>query len=180
MEINIQKKSSKCLRCEAEFQHEEKHHSLLKIEDKEFLREDYCLACWAERSEKGKLEDLYSCWETRHVDPSVAAATPQEQFVPMLNLCYKSVAEGGEDGEAMAYMCALILRRQKIFRFVREEQQEPPDSRSVLVFFDKHNDTQVRIVDPGLADAKLMEVKRKLEEIIAPGQEEQEQEEIEQ
>ena len=168
MEINIQKKSSQCLRCETEFQHDEKHHSLLKIEGNDFLREDYCLACWPERSAKDGEDQLYSCWETRYIDPSVVRATPQEQFLPMLNLCYESIAGGGADNEALAYMCALILRRQKIFRFVREEKEEAPASRSVLVFNDKHNDTQVRIVDPELTDSQLQEVKLKLEEKIGP------------
>jgi hypothetical protein len=68
----------------------------------------------------------------------------------------------------MAYMCALILRRQKIFRFVREEKGEPPASRGVLVFHDKHNDTQVRIADPELTDSQLQEVKQRLEEKIGP------------
>jgi len=168
VEINIQKKSSLCLRCSTEFQHDEKHHSLLRIEGNDFLREDYCLACWPERSIKDGEDQLYSCWETRYIDPSVAKATPQEQFLPLLHLCYESIADGGSDSEAMAYMCALILRQQKVFRFVREEKEEPPASRGILVFHDKHNETQVRIVDPELTDSQLQEVKQRLEERIGP------------
>ena len=171
MEINIQRESAQCLKCGATFQHEEKHHSLLRIEVKDFLREDYCLACWSKQPEqpanKGP-DGIYSSWETRYTDPSVAKATPQEQFLPLLNLCYESIAEGGSAGESMAYMCALILRRQKIFRFAREEKEEEGERRSVLVFHDKHNDTQMRIVDPGLTDAQLQEVKLRLEEKISP------------
>ena len=177
MEINIQKESTQCLKCGATFQHEEKHHSLLKIDGKDFLREDYCLACWSERSDQPEEpttgpDGIYSSWETRYHDPSVAKATPQEQFLPMLNLCYESIAGGGPEGESMAYMCALILRRQKIFRFVREEKEEEGERRNVLVFLDKHNDTQMRIVDPQLTDAQLRDVKQRLEEKIAPKKEE--------
>ncbi len=171
MEINIQRESAQCLKCGATFQHEEKHHSLLRIEDKNFLREDYCLGCWSEQPEQpaNKTPDgIYSSWETRYHDPSVAKATPQEQFLPLLNLCYESIAEGGFAGESMAYMCALILRRQKIFRFVRETKEEEGERRSVLVFLDKHNDTQMRIVDPGLTDVQMQDVKERLEEKISP------------
>ncbi len=181
MEINIQRESAQCLKCGASFQHEEKHHSLLKIEDKDFLREDYCLGCWSERSDQpGEGSDgVYSSWETRYHDPSVATATPQEQFLPLLNLCYESIVEGGSNGESMAYMCALILRRQKIFRFVREEKEEEGERRSVLVFLDKHNGTQMRIVDPELTDAQLQEVKQRLEEKISPEEQASEEEDQE-
>lgn len=173
MEITVQKGLSQCLRCGAAFQHDEKHHSLLRIEGKDFLREDYCLSCWSERSSKDNGERIYSYWETRYRDPAVARATPQEQFLPLLNLCYESIAEGSADAEAMAYMCALILRRQRVFRFVREEKESAPPSRSVLVFLDKHNDTQIRIVDPELTDSRLQEVKQALEEKIGPEEVEQ-------
>jgi len=168
VDINIQKESSQCLKCNLEFQHDQKHHSLLKIEGKDFLREDYCMDCWAERSNVGDESSIYSSWETKYRDPSIAKATPQEQFMPLLNLCYESIAKGGADGEAMAYMCALILRRQKVFRLVRQDREEQDPHRGVLVFLDKHNDTQIGVVDPELTDSKLQEVKRILEERIGP------------
>lgn len=171
MEINIQKESARCLRCDLEFKHDQKHHSLLKIEGKDFLREDYCAGCWSERSGVDDSERVYSYWETKYQDPAVAKATPTEQFLPLLNLCYESIAKGGPEGEAMAYMCALILRRQRVFRFVREEKNDPEPHRSVLVFLDKHNDTQIRIIDPELTDSQLQEVKQALEEKIGPEEE---------
>jgi hypothetical protein len=168
VDINIQKEASRCLRCSSEFKHDDKHHSLLKIEGKDFLREDYCADCWSERSGVDEDDRVYSYWETRYRDPAVAKATPTEQFLPLLNLCYESIAGGGPEGEAMAYMCALILRRQKVFRFVREEKKGPEPHRSVLIFLDKHNDTQIMIVDPELTDSQLQEVKQTLEEKIGP------------
>jgi hypothetical protein len=176
VEISIQKESSRCLRCDTEFLHDQKHHSLLKIEGKDFLREDYCMACWTEHINSNSTGAAYSSWETKFRDPSVAKATPQEQFVPMLNLCYESIAEGGPAGEAMAYMCALILRRQKIFKFIREGREEQEPHRSVLIFLDKHNDTQIGIVDPGLTDSQLQEVKQALEEKIGPEKDENDDE----
>jgi hypothetical protein len=162
VEINIQRESPRCLRCDEAFGHEQKHHSLLRIEDNDFLREDYCDKCWSERVDAADEDRIYSSWETKYYDSSVARETPQEQFLPLLNLCYESIARGDADGQAMAYMCALILRRQKVFRFVREEREESPPG-SVLVLLDKYNDTQIRIVDPQLTESKLRDVKEKLE-----------------
>lgn len=115
--------------------------------------------------------DVYSHWETRYRDPAVARTTPKEQYMPLLNLCYESVAQSGFDAEAMAYVCALVLRRQKVFRFVREEKDEA-SGRTVLIFADKHNDTQMRIVDPQLTESQLREVKQRLEAHIGTLKEE--------
>ena len=163
MEISIQKESARCMGCDEPFAHEQKHRSLLRIEESNFLREDYCEKCWAERLALAESDEVYSYWETKYRDPSVAKATPQEQFMPLLNLCYESIAQGGSDAEAMAYMCALIMRRQKVFRFVREERDES-SGKTALVFFDKHNDTQIRILDPQLTESQLGDVKLTLEE----------------
>lgn len=148
--------------------HEQRHHSLLKIEGNAFLREDYCEKCWGDRSEPTEDAQVYSYWETKYRDPAAEKATPKEQFIPLLNLCYESIAKDGEDAEAMAYMCALILRRQKIFKFIREDSEDAA-GKSVLMFLDKHNDTHIRIADPQLTDSQLKDVKQKLEENLGDG-----------
>jgi hypothetical protein len=163
VEIQIQKESARCFACSQPFAHEQKHFSLLKIDGNNFLREDYCEGCWTESSASAAMHEIYSFWETRYRDPSVERATPKEQFIPLLNLCYESIAQGGADAEAMAYVCAMILRRQKVFRFIREEKGDT-SGRNVLVFSDKHNDTQIRVVDPQLTESQLGEVSRRLEE----------------
>lgn len=163
MEISIQKESSSCMGCDTPFVHEQNHLSLLRIEEKNFLREDYCEKCWSERFAQSESNDIYSFWETKYRDPSVEKATPHEQFVPLLNLCYESIAHGEPADEAMAYMCALILRRQKVFRFIREGKDDS-SGKDILVFSDKHNGTQINIIDPHLTESQLQEVKHQLEE----------------
>ena len=165
MEIQIQRESPLCKGCNDAFVHGQKHYSLLRIEESNFLREDYCGKCWTEKSFSKESEDIYSCWETKYRDPAVAKATPKEQFIPLLNLCYESIAQGGQESESMAYMCALVLRRQKVFKFIREEK-ENSSGRPMLVFSDRHNDTQIRIVDPQLTQSQLEDVRCKLQERV--------------
>jgi hypothetical protein len=160
VDIEVQKESSRCNGCGENFVNEQKHYSLLRIEESNFTREDYCEKCWAERPTV--TETAYSFWETRYRDPAMAKAMPEEQFMPLLKLCYESIVLGGRDSEAIAYVCALVLRRQKIFRFVREEKD--PSGRGILVFTDKYNDAQIRVVDPQLTEAELRGVRQKLEE----------------
>jgi len=165
VEIQIQKESAVCIGCDSAFAHGQKHHSLLRIQEGAFLREDYCDTCWTEKSFSIERDEIYSCWETKYRDPSVEKATPKEQFIPLLNLCYESIAQGGQDAESMAYMCALVLRRQRVFKFIREEKEDS-SGKTVLVFSDKHNDTQIRIVDPQLTQSQLEDVRLKLEELV--------------
>ncbi len=168
VEILIQKESSECMKCNKAFAHEQRHHSLLKIEGNTFLREDYCEKCWGNRSELMEDTRVYSYWETKYRDPAAEKTIPKEQFIPLLNLCYESIAKDGQEAEAMAYMCALILRRQKIFKFIREDRDNST-GKTMLVFLDKHNDTQIRITDPHLTDSELKDVKQRLEDSLGDG-----------
>lgn len=161
MEIEVQKESPHCINCNNAFVNGQKHHSLLRIDGSNFIREDYCEKCWTARL--AAVETAYSHWETKYRDPAASKATPEGQFMPLLKLCYESIAQEGRDFEAIAYVAALVLRRQKVFRFIREEK-EASSHRNVLVFADKYNDTQVRVIDPQLTETEMRDVKLKLEE----------------
>jgi hypothetical protein len=165
VEIQIQKEASKCLSCGQPFTHEQKHFSLLKFQDNVFAREDYCEECWPKLSSDGT-NPIYSTWQTKYRDPAAARETPEGQFMPLLSLFYENLA-GGASAEAVCYVCALVLRRQKVFKFVREEK-ESTSNRPVLVFHDRHHDVQVKVVDPNVSEAEFREVKRKLEEHLSP------------
>ncbi len=161
MEIEVQKESPHCICCNDAFVNGQKHHSLLRIDGNSFIREDFCEKCWAGRP--AAAEGAYSHWETRYRDPASSKATPEGQFMPLLKLCYESIAQEGRNSQATAYVAALVLRRQKVFRFLREEK-EASAQRNVLVFADKYNDTQIRVIDPQLTEAELRDVKQRLEE----------------
>ena len=166
MEIEVQKESPHCIGCNEAFVNGQKHHSLLRIDANNFIREDYCEKCWATRPDA--VETTYSHWETRYRDPAAAKATPEGQFMPLLKLCYESISQEGREFEATAYVSALVLRRQKVFRFIREEK-EASSQRNVLIFADKYNDTQIRVIDPQLTETELRGVKQKLEEQLGYG-----------
>lgn len=166
MEIHIQRDSNRCLACAQPFAHGQKHYSLLKLNDKAFVREDYCEECWPNLPSSEQDDSVYSRWQTTYLDPSVANATPEGEFMPLLSFFYDALAATVPDSEAAAYVCALVLRRQKIFKFLREEKDEA-SGKSVLLFHDKHHDVQVKIVDPKVTEAKFREVKQMLEERLS-------------
>jgi hypothetical protein len=164
MEIQIQRESSQCMLCQQPFAHEQKHYSLLKLSDNVFSREDYCEECWPKLSSENGDTSIYSYWETKYRDPAVARATPEAEFLPLLQFFYEQVA-AGEEGKSFSYVCALVLRRQKIFRFIREEKDEA--GKAILVFHDKYHDVQVKVADATLTEGKFREVKQKLEEFLS-------------
>lgn len=164
MEIQIQRESSRCMLCQEPFAHEQKHYSLLKLSDAVFSREDYCEECWPKLSPDNGGASIYSHWQTKYRDPAVARATPEVQFLPLLQFFYEQVAEG-KSGEGFSYVCALVLRRQKVFRFIREEKNDA--GKAILVFHDKYHDVQVKVVDATLTEGEFRDVKQKLEEFLS-------------
>jgi len=134
----------------------------LKLSENVFVREDFCEECWPSSLANQAGDAFYSHWETRYRDPAAAKATPETQYMPLLKLFYEAIAGGMPADEPLAYVCALILRRQKVFRFVREEK-EGDAKENILVFHDRYHDVQVKVVDPNISEAQFREVKQKLE-----------------
>ncbi len=161
MEIQIQKGSSRCNLCGQLFVHEQTHYSLLRAGEELFLREDYCEECWPQFLTPEEEKSLFSHWVTKYRDPSAARATPEGQFMPLLKLFYEKVAIATRDAQAFCYVCALILRRQKVFKLVREEKADA--GKTMLVFHDKYNDVQVKVKDPDLNETEFRQVKQELE-----------------
>jgi hypothetical protein len=168
VEIQIQKEANRCIICGQAFAHEQKHYSLLKLEGEIFLREDYCEECWPKYTPDNGAGAIYSHWETRYRDPAAVKATPEGQFMPLLKLFYEHAAAGAPGDDAFCYVCALILRRQKVFRFIREEKEQD-SNKNQLIFHDKYHDVQVKVPDPQVSEAEFQEVRRKLEEFLTEG-----------
>jgi hypothetical protein len=166
LEIQIQKDSSRCILCNQSFAHEQKHYSLLKLNEDVFLREDYCEECWPKSLNSDQDGSVFSRWQTKYRDPAAANATPEGEFMPLLRLFYDCLAGITPDSEALGYICALVLRRQKIFKFLKEEKEDS-SGKTVLVFHDKYYDVQVKVPDPNLTETQFREVKQKLEEHLS-------------
>ena len=126
------------------------------------MREDYCEECWPEFISANDGNEIYSHWQTRYKDPAAAKAVPEGQFMPLLKLFYDHLTGDFPGAAAFCYVCALVLRRQKVFRFVREETEKDSD-KMVLVFHDKYHDVQIKVPDPKVTDAEFQEVRQKLE-----------------
>ncbi len=167
MEIKIGKSAHSCCVCERAFEHEEELTSLVRVENRVLLREDYCRACW----DAARQANSYSVWTPTFCDPKVVAEQPPEAFSPLRQVFYEAV-ESTENVElAVAYLAAQLLRRQKAFRLIKESEDPETDER-VALFSDRIGNRLIEVRDPNLSHENLEEGRRalmaRLAELEAP------------
>ena len=150
MEIKITRSARNCTACTREFVHDEEMMSVARIENQQLLRTDYCVACWAPSSGTG----AFSVWSPKYYDPRVAEQQPPEVFSPLRQLFYEAMESEDRQDMAKAYLAAQLLRRQKVFRLVKESDDVDGAVRLVL-FADRIGDRLIEVRDPNLTYAEL-------------------------
>lgn len=150
MDIKIGKSARSCTKCEEIFSHEQEMFSVVRVQDELFVREDFCPQCWT--NDEGTKS--YSYWSPRFYDPEVAAQAPPESFSPLRQIFYDSVESRDRDQLAVAYLAAQLLRRQKVFRLLKEV--DDPDAESnVILFSDRIGNRLIEVQDPSLTYEEL-------------------------
>jgi len=150
MEIRISKIARRCFGCNRPFEHKEEVYSVVRYGDNGFVREDYAREHWS--SEKAK--DAFSMWITRYHDPRVAQQEPPEHYSPLRKLFYEAVESNDRSELAKAYLAAQLLRRQKVFRLLKEADSPEGEMRLEL-FEDRLGNRLIEVRDPELAYAEL-------------------------
>lgn len=150
MDIKIGKSSNACIACERDLAHEEMFHSRVQILEEQLVREDYCEDCWVD----DLAVDAYFSWSSRYCDPAVANAQPPEIFSPLRQLFYESLDSDTPLDEATAFLAAQLLRRQKVFRLIKESD-EGDGELHILLFNDKIGNRLVEVRDPNFTYAQL-------------------------
>lgn len=150
MEIKISRSARTCGACDSPFVHEQEMTSLVKIQDQAFTREDYCAACWNPERAAG----AFSVWSPRFYDPKVAEQQPPEVFSPLRQVFYDAVESEDRQETAVAYLAAQLLRRQKVFRLLKESDGTENEVR-VTLFADRIADRLIEVRDPALSYAEM-------------------------
>ena len=167
MEIRIGKASRRCHATERPFEHGEEVVSLVRMEDQALVREDYGKDAWNDECGAGAL----AVWSMLYIDPAVAEQEPPEVFSPLRQLFYEAV-ESEDRGElAKAYLAAQLLRRQKVFRQLKESD-DPEGEIRVALFTDRIANRLIEVRDPHLAYEELETgrgaLMQRLQELEAP------------
>ena len=150
MEIKITRSARNCTACAREFVHDEDLMSVARIENQQLTRTDYCTTCWAPAHGTG----AFSVWSPKYYDPRVAEQQPAEVFSPLRQLFYEALESEDRLDMAKAYLAAQLLRRQKVFRLVKESDGAEGEVRLVL-FADRIGDRLIEVRDPNLSYAEL-------------------------
>ena len=162
MDIKIVKSGRACRVCSADFQHEQSFTSRLDVREGELLRSDYCPGCVEEDS----MEGAYSVWTSQYYDAAVADQEPAEHFSPLRRIFYEAVESEERKTIAVAYLAAQLLRRQKVFRLIKESQD--PETEAVLVLFtDRIGNRLIEVNDPSLSHAELEDARGELLERLS-------------
>ena len=150
MEIKISKSARICAGCQQPFVHEQEMSSLVRIQNQAFCREDYCTVCWKPDFAQG----AFSVWSPRFYDPKVAEQEPPEVFSPLRQVFYDAAESEDRSETAVAYLAAQLLRRQKVFRLLKESDGAEHEVR-VALYTDRIADRLIEARDPDLSYAEL-------------------------
>jgi hypothetical protein len=150
MEIRITKSSRICTACERPFEHGEEIFSLIRIEDRSFVREDFDKTHW----EPENTSNAVAAWSTTYIDPKVEAEQPPEVFSPLRQTFYEAAESKQRDEAAKAYLAAQLLRRQKVFRLIKEFDDEDGEAR-IALFADRIGNRFIEVSDPNLTYQEL-------------------------
>ncbi|HOV59474.1 MAG TPA: hypothetical protein PK349_00260 [Candidatus Hydrogenedentes bacterium] len=152
MEIRIGKIGRQCSACGAPFQHQEKVRSLAtRAESDSIKRLDFCAVC----AGRVKEEEVYCAWTATYQDPEILRQTEagDEALSPLRRIFYASCEEPDREKGAVAFLAAEMLRRQRAFRKIRENQGE--GAHRVVWYLDRAVNRIIEVRDPSFSYAEL-------------------------
>ncbi|PCJ51295.1 MAG: hypothetical protein COA73_17830 [Candidatus Hydrogenedentota bacterium] len=150
MDIKIGKSARQCTACENDFVHEHVIYTLLNTNEEELTREDYCDPCWNDE----KAKTAYSSWTSQFYDPQVAEQQPEETFSPLRQIFYDVVENKERQSQSIAYLAAQLLRRQKVFRLIKETEDLETEENLIL-FNDRIGNRLIEVHDAKLTHAEM-------------------------
>ncbi|MCX8065408.1 MAG: hypothetical protein N3G21_09600 [Candidatus Hydrogenedentes bacterium] len=163
MEIRIRKNSPNCFNCSKNFEHEEDVWSQLIKRNDEFERQDFCISCWSEK----KSNDVFSYWKHKYIDPKVIRKTQKlQEDSPLRKLFYDIVSKSEtRREEAIAYLTSQLLRREKIFKRIKELALSKTDGH-IIIYVDRLDERVVEVRDPNFSYPELEEARKYIREFL--------------
>jgi hypothetical protein len=151
---SVRKCSKECAGCEKEFEDKEVLFSKLLFDEGEYVRKDFCKACW-DKDNPG-----ISSWKTIFIVPP----PPQEEAVKKENaesLLRKLMAKENDEDLNAIFILTVMLERKKIL--VERDVQTTEDRRKLRVYEHKKTNESFMVIDPEL---KLDELEKVQEEVV--------------
>ena len=161
-EYDISKTSGSCCRCGSEIAPGEALVATLCETDVDFVRVDYCPACWESAAENAA-DSILGVWRTR-------VPTPRQKrklFVDdeVLVSFFERLADATEPAKVnFRFVLALVLMRKKLL--VYDRMTKLPDGREEWQMHFKGSDEVHRVIDPHMDEEQVAEVSRQIGEIL--------------
>lgn len=160
-EYNITKSSGQCVACQRVMPPQEEFVATLRETAEDFLREDYCLACYQANPREGQPE-IVGVWHAHVPQP----AEKKKVFVDdeMLVNLFQRLEEATEPAKInFRFVLALVLMRKKMLVY---DKMEKVDGIETWRMHFRGSDQVQRVVDPHLDEDKIAEVSGHLGEIL--------------
>lgn len=157
--------------CERHFAHQQDVHSTVITSGESLERHDYCAECCPQDTS----QEVFCSWIIKYNDPGVLEAERQEALSPLRRLFYDSAALPERSELACAYLAAQLLKRQKVFRQIKESEESDGVER-VTLFLDRAGNRLIEARDLNFSYAELDEARLVLMERLqalempAPGE----------
>lgn len=161
MELSLRKMGRQCSASGSPFKHGDSVVSLVRAEAEGLHREDYHLSNWCDEHAAGAV----AVWRTVFRDPEEEQRSERERGqVPLRDFFYEALARDNREGYAHAFLAAQLLRRQRLFRLLKESGQESEDR--ILLFLDLNSNAIVQVPDPNLSMGELRNARAAVESVL--------------
>ena len=161
-EYNISKSNGQCVSCQKVLQPTQEYIATVRETDEDFVREDFCLDCWSEKSQQTQA-DIMGLW--RATIPE--AQEKKKLFVDdeLLVNFFQRLQEATEPTKInFRFVLALILMRKKMLVYDRMIRKE--DGTEIWNMHFKGSDQVHEVVDPKMDEDKITQVSQHLGEIL--------------
>jgi len=158
MDWNVARPQRVCP-CGHELAENEAYYAALYERGGEFVRKDYCLACWPKAQAEG---GIFSFWKTA-VPPKQQKRRLFADDEVLLDFFFRLENAEEEQKRHFFYLLGLILMRKKLLKF---EDIEVRDDQEFLVLRHPRDDRLVRVPNPKLSDEQIEALKGQLSEVL--------------
>ena len=159
MDWNIAKSQRMCT-CGKGLAEHETYVAALYEEGTDFLRRDYCEACWEKASTEA---GFFSFWRTT-VPPKEQKRRLFADDEVLIDFFMRLEGDTDEQRRHFFYLLALILMRKKILKF--EDIERDDEGREFLCLRFPREDRVFRVLDPKLTEEQAEGVKDQLSQIL--------------
>jgi hypothetical protein len=187
-QYEISRSSYRCNDCQRELAAQEEFVAAVRTDEQEddLLRQDYCLACWARRSQTqqpsndaaaqtdsssgppsqpagpARDADVLGVWHTR-VPPTTARKKLFVDDELLINFFNRLESADSESMLHFRFVLALVLMRKKLLVYDRLEREE---GQEYWVMHLRGDQARARVLDPRLDEQKIAQVSRHLGQIL--------------